>query len=122
MGGDRIYASIEPTPEADPDALEDDLRERFDATVHSRFSDGTLLLELYSGAEEAVVEALRGVGERIDRIAVVHVYDTTIVGTGEYFEVRDGDLVSVDAVEGSERNGIDVIDYLAREHDIHGYR
>lgn len=122
MAGDRNFLAVEPAPAVDGDEVAEQLRDALDRDGDRRWHDGTLALSTYGGSMEEAVDALGAVAERVERATVVHVNDSTTIGSGRYYEVRDGDLEQVDEVEGGERHGVDVIDYFAREYGIDGFR
>lgn len=123
MGADKNYLCVEPAAGVDPAALEERLS---DAEPFGRWSDrrdGTVVVVGYGGSHDPAVEALRAAAAEVERAFLLHVYDTTMVGTGWVFESAEEGLVERATVSGAEsRYGTDVVDYVKREFDIDGPR
>lgn len=122
MGSDKNYLSVEPSEDADRETVRTELRggELFDGW--DREYDDTVVVAGYGSDVESAVAELRSVSDWVDRALLIHVYDTVMSGIGWLYENRDGELVEVDQFSGSERYGIDVVDYFTREHGIDGPR
>ncbi|MCT9097788.1 hypothetical protein [Haloarchaeobius sp. HME9146] len=103
----------------------DDLRGRLSDAVFDERTDrsGESLVVVGVGRDATPArEELMAVAGDVARAFLLHVYDTSMTGVGWVYERADGALEAREKIEGSERYGIDVVDYVKREYDIDGPR
>lgn len=121
MGSDKNYLGVTLADGADTERVRQRLLDGDTFDRADEYGEWTVVVGRGSDTESAVDE-LRAVGDAVERGLVLHVYDTTMTGVGTYYEIEDGDPVEIDACEGAERYGVDVVDYFKREYGVDGLR
>lgn len=115
-----VTLCIEPRAGIDPDTVVS----RFTAggvfDTRSDQIDGTVIVAGDRAEHEPAIEQLWELKSLIERAFLLLVLDGMMSGHGWVYERTTDGLVEREQVNGAQRYGIDVIDYVKREYDIDG--
>ncbi|MBZ6493365.1 hypothetical protein [Natrinema longum] len=121
MGADRQWFSVELTATGDPDAVVTAVENGTDRVDYRATHNGTLAFFGIEYITEDVIDSLESVIDHVDRVALVHGYDTAGVVSASYYERERRRLVERERLDRETAMTLQegFFDYFAAKYGIH---